>query len=162
MSTYSWAAARAPSGAPSVNANDADNIINAAKNADIASPHSLPLAEVGGQRLVVRRVGPQQIVVYLVVAARPVDAVDPVRIELRWTALRMELQRLPERRLGIALKVEDGHALSAMIALVSLLDQVGFDPAPSAVVPQFARYPVKNTRGQPVGALEPCGELEFE
>jgi L-asparaginase II len=69
---------------------------------------------------------------------------------------------LPVRRLGMALKVEDGHALCAMIALVSVLDQLGLDPPPSTVVSQFARYPVDNTRGASVGALEPSGELEFE
>jgi L-asparaginase II len=72
------------------------------------------------------------------------------------------LAALPAKRLGIALKVEDGDALSAMVALVHVLDQLGLDPKPSDAFPRFAEPPVHNTRGIPVGSLRPMGGLEFK
>lgn len=72
------------------------------------------------------------------------------------------LAALPNERLGIALKVEDGDALCAMVALVALLDQLGLDPPASTVLPGFAEMPVLNTRGKPVGSLRPSGGVEFK
>jgi L-asparaginase II len=71
------------------------------------------------------------------------------------------LAALLDRGLGIALKVEDGDAMSAMVALVAVLDQLELDPAPSSVVPQFAELPVHNTRGIAVGAVGPTGGVSF-
>ncbi len=72
------------------------------------------------------------------------------------------LAALPARRLGIALKVEDGDPMCAMVALVALLDQLGLDPPPSTVLRRFAEIPVLNTRGKPVGSLRPRGGLEIK
>lgn len=71
------------------------------------------------------------------------------------------LAALPGRGLGIALKVEDGEAMSAMVALVAVLGQLELDPAPSSVVPRFAELPVYNTRGIAVGAVAPTGGISF-
>jgi L-asparaginase II len=64
---------------------------------------------------------------------------------------------IPDMRIGLALKVEDGSTRAAVPALLALLDQV----APG-VVPELReqRIPgVRNTLGQMVGALEPRIEL---
>jgi len=64
---------------------------------------------------------------------------------------------IPDMRLGLALKVEDGATRAATPALLTLLDQI----APGAV-PDLTEHRVpgvKNTLGQMVGALEPHIEL---
>ena len=65
---------------------------------------------------------------------------------------------IPDMRLGLALKVEDGATRAAGPALLALLDQI----APGAVPDlEGQRVPgVKNTLGGMVGALEPCIELD--
>lgn len=68
---------------------------------------------------------------------------------------------LPQRRLGIALKVEDGHNWAAVVALWAVLGQVGVEPAPAVAVPPFASLPVRNTRGETVGSLRASGALTF-
>ena len=68
---------------------------------------------------------------------------------------------LPERRLGIALKVEDGHTWAAVVALWTTLAQLGLDPPLAERVPQFATIPTLNTRGETVGSLRARGEITF-
>ena len=68
---------------------------------------------------------------------------------------------LVDKGLGIALKVEDGNNWAAAAALVSILEQLGLNPLPSALLPQFAERPVLNTRNEPVGTMRAVGELEF-
>jgi L-asparaginase II len=68
---------------------------------------------------------------------------------------------LPERGLGIALKVEDGHTWAAVVALIDVLGALGLEPAPATALPLFARPVIRNTRGVPVGSLEPSGSLTF-
>lgn len=63
--------------------------------------------------------------------------------------------------LGIALKVEDGNGRAAMVALLAVLDALGLEPPPAAVVPQFASLPLYNTRREPVGEMRSAGTLTF-
>lgn len=65
------------------------------------------------------------------------------------------------RGLGVALKVEDGSAWAAIVALVAVLDQLGVTPPASNVLAAFARRPVRNTRGETVGETRPAGALTF-
>jgi len=64
---------------------------------------------------------------------------------------------IPDMRIGLALKVEDGATRAATPALLALLDQL----APGAIPDlEEHRVPaVKNTLGQIVGSLEPSIEL---
>ena len=66
-----------------------------------------------------------------------------------------------DKGLGIALKVEDGNNWAAAVALVSILEQLGLNPLPSALLPQFAERPVLNTRNERVGTMRAVGTLEF-
>jgi L-asparaginase II len=68
---------------------------------------------------------------------------------------------LPERRLGIGLKVEDGHTWAAVVALWAVLGQLDLDPPVAERVPQFAKIPTFNTRGETVGHLQGRGEITF-
>jgi len=60
---------------------------------------------------------------------------------------------LPERGLGVAVKVEDGDFRSATVALLAVLDQVV--PGFGTVGPEWRSPPVRNTRGEEVGRMEP-------
>jgi len=68
---------------------------------------------------------------------------------------------LPEQRLGIGLKVEDGHTWASVVALWAVLEQLGLDPPPRIKEPRFAEVPIRNTRGETVGALRASGKLAF-
>lgn len=68
---------------------------------------------------------------------------------------------LPERGLGLALKVEDGNAKAAIVALIAVLDALGLEASPRQRIVPFARVPITNTRGERVGMIEPQGELAF-
>jgi L-asparaginase II len=87
----------------------------------------------------------------------------PGEIVVKVGAEGVYIAALASRGLGVALKVEDGHSKAAMVALVHVLDQLGWgcDPPPSELVPKFATFPVLNTRDEPVGELRAIGELTF-
>jgi L-asparaginase II len=68
---------------------------------------------------------------------------------------------LPRRRLGVALKVEDGDNRAAMVALVTVLAQLGIEPDPRERLAPFAVFPVPNTRGEVVGRMRARGSLAF-
>jgi L-asparaginase II len=68
---------------------------------------------------------------------------------------------LTERRLGIGIKIEDGHNWAAVVALWAALQQLGLDPPVLDTVPQFAAIPVFNTRGETVGNLRARGTITF-
>lgn len=69
---------------------------------------------------------------------------------------------VPERGLGIALKVEDGGWRAADRALVALLDALGLaDPQADDAIAPFRRAPVLDTRGDAVGAVEADLPLEW-
>jgi L-asparaginase II len=85
----------------------------------------------------------------------------PGEIVVKVGAEGVYIAALATRGLGIALKVEDGHSKAAMAALVHLLDELELDPKPSTVVPQFAAFPVLNTRDELVGDMCGTGQLTF-
>jgi L-asparaginase II len=63
---------------------------------------------------------------------------------------------IPERGIGIALKVEDGAQRAQYAALIRLLQLLEILPEPlSARLANFARNPLYNTRGEAVGELAP-------
>ncbi len=69
---------------------------------------------------------------------------------------------LPKRGLGLALKVESGDNRGAMVALITVLEQLGLNPNPSKRLLRFARLAVINTREEVVGRVRPRGKLSFE
>lgn len=67
-----------------------------------------------------------------------------------------------ERGLGIAIKVLDGHNRAANVALIAVLEQLGLKPSPTAQLPRFATWQIRNTRGETVGQLRASGSLSFD
>lgn len=63
---------------------------------------------------------------------------------------------LMRERLGIALKVEDGHGVAAALAMANVLGQLGLTPQPDSLQSR-TNY---NTRGEAVGELRVFGALE--
>ena len=63
---------------------------------------------------------------------------------------------LPQERLGVALKVEDGHGASAALAMAAVLAELGLRPTPESLRSKA----VTNWRGEPVGDLRVNGGLE--
>ena len=63
---------------------------------------------------------------------------------------------LTQERLGVALKVEDGHGTSAALAMAAVLADLGLRPQPESLTAK----PVTNWRGEPVGDLRVNGGLE--
>jgi L-asparaginase II len=63
---------------------------------------------------------------------------------------------IPQRGLGVAIKVEDGALRAQHAALLAVLAQIGALPAslPDRLA-EFARRPLKNTRGETVGEIGP-------
>jgi L-asparaginase II len=82
--------------------------------------------------------------------AHPGQVITKVGAEGVYSAL------LVRERLGIALKIEDGHDHAAALAIAAVLEQLGLRPQPEslAVRPNF------NTRGEQVGELRVFGALE--
>jgi len=68
---------------------------------------------------------------------------------------------LIEQGLGVGIKVEDGHAWAACLALLSILQQLGLKPDPVERLAPYAAMPIKNTRGEPVGLVRAAGDLTF-
>ncbi len=68
---------------------------------------------------------------------------------------------LLDEGLGIALKVEDGNARAATVALVAVLEQLGLEPKPSRELGRFAQLPILNTRREHVGMMQPAGTVSF-
>ncbi|HXV86487.1 MAG TPA: asparaginase [Gemmatimonadales bacterium] len=66
---------------------------------------------------------------------------------------------LPDRGLGIAVKVESGHTWAAVVALIAVLDALELEPRPSAALLTYAAPGVFNTRGLQVGSLRASGGL---
>jgi len=66
---------------------------------------------------------------------------------------------VPDRGLGIALKVEDGNSRAQVPALIRLLQEL--DVLPREALPprlaELARRPLRNTRGEVVGEIGPLG-----
>ncbi len=68
---------------------------------------------------------------------------------------------LPERGLGVALKVEDGSAKAAMIAVMACLRALEIDGIDAPSLDRFAQMPLSNTRGEDVGEMRASGRLTF-
>lgn len=77
------------------------------------------------------------------------------RLVAKGGAEGLECVALPERRLGIALKCEDGNARGLGPALVGILDQLGLlDPDAIRSLDEQRRPVIRNHAGLEVGALE--------
>src|SRR5881398_3589829 len=63
---------------------------------------------------------------------------------------------LTQERLGIALKVTDGHAIASALAMAAVLEELGLRPRPAGLTTR----PNVNTRGETVGELRAKGGLE--
>jgi L-asparaginase II len=63
---------------------------------------------------------------------------------------------LVQERLGVALKVEDGHGPAAALAIARTLEELSLRPQPDSL----SARPIHNTRGEPVGELRVLGSLE--
>src|SRR5881392_1016878 len=63
---------------------------------------------------------------------------------------------LTQERLGVALKVADGHAVGSALAMAAVLEELGLRPRPAGLTAR----PNVNTRGETVGELRVKGGLE--
>ncbi len=63
---------------------------------------------------------------------------------------------------GIGLKIEDGSRRALEVALLELLGQLGaLDETALAALDRYGHPPVRNTRGDVVGSIQPAFELEW-
>ena len=60
---------------------------------------------------------------------------------------------LVRERLGVALKVVDGHSLASALAIANVLGELGLKPQPSSLL----RKPITNSRGETVGEMRVNG-----
>jgi L-asparaginase II len=60
---------------------------------------------------------------------------------------------VPDRRLGVAVKVEDGALRAQHAALVEALRQLDVLPVLTPRLAEYVRKPIRNTRGETVGEL---------
>jgi L-asparaginase II len=81
--------------------------------------------------------------------AHPGRVVTKVGAEGVYSAL------LTQERLGVALKVEDGHGPAAALAMAAVLREMGLEPQPESLLVM----PMRNSRGEVVGELRVNGGL---
>ena len=62
---------------------------------------------------------------------------------------------LVQEGLGVALKIEDGHGPASILAIATILEDLGLRPMPAAL----KEKPMTNSRGETVGALRIRGGL---
>jgi L-asparaginase II len=62
---------------------------------------------------------------------------------------------LVRERLGVALKVEDGHGVAAALAMAAVLGELGLRPQPESLISK----PTTNSRGETVGEMRVNGGL---
>ncbi len=62
---------------------------------------------------------------------------------------------LVQEGLGVALKIEDGHGPASILAIATILEELGLRPMPTAL----KEKPMTNSRGETVGALRIRGGL---
>jgi len=82
--------------------------------------------------------------------AHPGRVVTKVGAEGVYSAL------LVRERLGVALKVVDGHSLASALAIASVLSELGLKPQPASLL----RKAITNSRGETVGEMRVNGGLE--
>jgi L-asparaginase II len=81
--------------------------------------------------------------------AHPGRVVTKVGAEGVYSAL------LVRERLGVALKVEDGHSVAAALAMAAVLGELGLRPQPDSLIAK----PLTNSRGETVGEMRVNGGL---
>ena len=81
--------------------------------------------------------------------AHPGRVVTKVGAEGVYSAL------LVRERLGVALKVEDGHSVASALAMAAALSELGLRPQPESLVAK----PTMNSRGETVGEMRVNGGL---
>jgi L-asparaginase II len=81
--------------------------------------------------------------------AHPGRVVTKVGAEGVYSAL------LVRERLGVALKVEDGHSLASALAMAAVLAELGLRPQPESLTAR----PTQNSRGETVGEMRVNGGL---
>jgi len=68
---------------------------------------------------------------------------------------------VPEHRLGIALKIDDGHEGAARVALGAVLQGLGLLQVEEIkVLSEFFRPSINNSRGETIGRVEPSSDWE--
>ena len=63
--------------------------------------------------------------------------------------------QLVRERIGVALKVEDGHSVASVLAMAAVLGELGLRPQPDSLVAK----PTTNSRGETVGEMRVNGGL---
>jgi L-asparaginase II len=81
--------------------------------------------------------------------AHPGRVVTKVGAEGVYSAL------LVRERLGVALKVEDGHSLASALAMAAVLGELGLRPQPASLISR----PTQNSRGETAGEMRVNGGL---
>ena len=81
--------------------------------------------------------------------AHPGRVVTKVGAEGVYSAL------LVRERLGVALKVEDGHSVASTLAMAAVLGELGLRPQPESLIAK----PLSNSRGETVGEMRVNGGL---
>jgi L-asparaginase II len=79
----------------------------------------------------------------------------PGRVVVKVGAEGLYCALLVDAGWGVALKVADGHATAAALAIAAVLEELGLGPRPAALGPR----PNVNTRGETVGELRVQGGL---
>jgi L-asparaginase II len=82
--------------------------------------------------------------------AHPGRVVTKVGAEGVYSAL------LVRERLGVSLKVEDGHSQASALAIAAVLAELGLKPQPASLLTR----PITNSRGETVGEMRVNGGLE--
>jgi len=82
--------------------------------------------------------------------AHPGRVVTKVGAEGVYSAL------LVRERLGVSLKVEDGHSVASALAIAAVLAELGLKPQPASLLTR----PITNSRGETVGEMRVNGGLE--
>jgi len=81
--------------------------------------------------------------------AHPGRVVTKVGAEGVYSAL------LVREKLGVALKVEDGHSVASALAMAAVLGELGLRPQPESLISR----PTQNSRGETVGEMRVNGGL---
>jgi L-asparaginase II len=69
---------------------------------------------------------------------------------------------LPAQGFGIALKIEDGAARGAQLAMMTVLDRLGcFDEGQRRTLQPFLAPRLQNVAGVEIGYVRPAAALEF-
>ena len=63
--------------------------------------------------------------------------------------------QLVRERIGVALKVEDGHSVASALAMAAVLGELGLRPQPESLTAK----PTTNSRGETVGEMRVNGSL---